>query len=57
MIRGAIFIREPIQLRSGFSLPGYQPASSGLLPPDMHGPISTGVKGNRVPYGTVANFK
>jgi hypothetical protein len=36
-----IFIRD-------FGLPGQQPGSTGPVPSGMHGPISTGPKGNRV---------
>ncbi len=39
-----VFIRE-------FGLPGQQPGSTGALPADLHGPISTGPGGNRVYFG------
>ena len=32
-------------------LPGHQPGASGPVPTELHGPISTGPKGNRVYYG------
>src|SRR5882672_10872734 len=37
-----------------FGLPGQQPGTSGPVPTELHGPISTGPKGNRVylGYGT-----
>jgi len=40
-----------------FGLPGQQPGSKGSVPTGLHGPISTGQKGNRVyfGYGTNAN--
>src|SRR5207302_5596666 len=34
-----------------FGLPGQQPGSTGPVPTDLHGPISTGPKGNRVYFG------
>jgi len=44
---------EPVFIRN-FGLPGQEPGSSGDLPSDMHGMISTGPKGNRIfaGYGT-----
>jgi hypothetical protein len=47
---------EPVFIRN-FGLPGQQPGTSGPVPTDLHGPISTGPKGNRVyfGYGTGAN--
>src|SRR4029453_3480773 len=47
---------KPVHIR-GFSLPGHQAGATGAMPPDMHGPISTGPKGNRiyVAYGTNRN--
>jgi hypothetical protein len=44
---------EP-QLIRNFGLPGQQPGSTGPVPTDMHGVMSTGPKGNRVyaGYGT-----
>ncbi len=40
-----------------FGLPGQQPGASGPVPTELHGPISTGPKGNRVyfGYGTSGN--
>jgi hypothetical protein len=40
-----------------FGLPGQQPGSTGPMPSDVHGPISTGPKGNRVyfAYGPGGN--
>jgi len=34
-----------------FGLPGQQPGASGPVPTELHGPISTGPKGNRVYFG------
>src|SRR6267142_1536882 len=47
---------EPSFIRD-FGLPGQQPGSTGAVPTDLHGPFSTGPKGNRVyfGYGTGAN--
>jgi hypothetical protein len=47
---------KPVFIRN-FGLPGQQPGSSGSVPTDLHGAISTGPKGNRVyfGYGTGAN--
>ena len=47
---------KPVFIRN-FGLPGQQPGSTGPVPSDMHGPISTGPKGNRVyiAFGTAAN--
>jgi hypothetical protein len=44
---------EPVFIRN-FGLPGQEPGSTGPLPSDMHGAMSTGPKGNRVyaGYGT-----
>jgi hypothetical protein len=44
---------KPAFIRN-FGLPGHQPGAAGPVPSDMHGPISTGPKGNRVyfAYGT-----
>jgi hypothetical protein len=38
---------RPVFLRD-FGLPGQQPGSTGAAPSEVHGPISTGPKGNRV---------
>ncbi len=47
---------KPVFIRN-FGLPGQQPGATGAVPTDLHGPISTGPKGNRVyfGYGTGAN--
>ena len=47
---------KPVFIRD-FGLPGQQPGSTGPVPTDLHGPISTGPKGNRVyfGYGTAVN--
>jgi hypothetical protein len=47
---------KPVFIRN-FGLPGQQPGSTGPVPSDLHGPISTGPKGNRVyfAYGPGAN--
>ena len=47
---------KPMFIRS-FGLPGQQPGATGPVPTELHGPISTGPKGNRVyfGYGTGAN--
>jgi hypothetical protein len=44
---------EPMFVRD-FGLPGQQPGSTGSIPADMHGVMSTGPKGNRIyaGYGT-----
>ena len=41
---------KPVFVRA-FGLPGQEPGSTGPLPADLHGPISTGPKGNRVYFG------
>ena len=41
---------KPVFIRN-FGLPGQQPGSSGPVPTDLHGAISTGPKGNRVYFG------
>jgi hypothetical protein len=38
---------KPVFIRY-FGLPGQQPGSTGPVPSDLHGPMSTGPKGNRV---------
>ncbi|MEP7308375.1 MAG: hypothetical protein ABJA98_22965 [Acidobacteriota bacterium] len=47
---------KPIFIRN-FGLPGQQPGSTGPVPTELHGAISTGTKGNRIyfGYGTGAN--
>ena len=46
-------LAKPVKIRD-FGLPGQEPGSEGMVPTDLHGPISTGPKGNRVylGYGT-----
>ena len=48
--------RQPRFIRE-FGLPGQQPGAQGPVPTGLHGPISTGPKGNRVylGYGTNAD--
>jgi hypothetical protein len=41
---------EPVFIRN-FGLPGQQPGSTGPVPTELHGAISTGPKGNRVYFG------
>jgi hypothetical protein len=41
---------KPVFIRH-FGLPGQQPGSTGPVPTDLHGPISTGPRGNRVYFG------
>src|SRR5690242_2881059 len=41
---------KPVHIRD-FGLPGHEPGATGTVPADMHGPISTGPKGNRVYFG------
>ena len=47
---------KPVFIRN-FGLPGQQPGSTGPVPTELHGAMSTGPKGNRVyfGYGTGAN--
>ena len=44
---------KPVHIRD-FGLPGQEPGSTGMVPTELHGGISTGVQGNRVylGYGT-----
>jgi hypothetical protein len=44
---------HPVKIRD-FGLPGQEPGSTGTVPTELHGPISTGPAGNRVyfAYGT-----
>ncbi len=44
---------KPVKIRD-FGLPGQQPGAAGRAPTRLHGPISTGPKGNRIyfAYGT-----
>ena len=41
---------HPVHIRD-FGLSGQQPSASGAVPTELHGPISTGPKGNRVYFG------
>ena len=41
---------KPVFIRN-FGLPGQQPGAAGPVPTELHGPISTGPKGNRVYFG------
>jgi hypothetical protein len=45
---------KPVFIRN-FGLPGQQPGATGDVPADLHGPISTGPKGNRVYFGYGTN--
>lgn len=38
-----------------FGLPGHQPGATGNVPTELHGPISTGPKGNRIYFGYGTN--
>jgi len=41
---------KPVFIRN-FGLPGQQPGATGPVPTELHGPISTGPRGNRVYFG------
>lgn len=45
---------RPLPIRD-FGLVGQQPGGSGSVPTELHGPISTGPKGNRVYFGYGTN--
>lgn len=45
---------NPRKIRD-FGLPGQEPGSTGAVPTDLHGPISTGQAGNRVYFGYGTN--
>jgi hypothetical protein len=45
---------KPVKIRE-FGLPGQEPGSTGTVPTDLHGPISTGPHGNRVYFGYGTN--
>jgi hypothetical protein len=45
---------RPVLIRN-FGLPGQQPGGAGNVPTELHGPISTGPKGNRVYFGYGTN--
>ncbi len=46
---------HPIKIRD-FGLPGQEPGSTGAVPTELHGPISTGPEGNRVYFGYGTNM-
>ena len=41
---------KPVFIRN-FGLPGQQPGATGPVPTELHGPISSGPKGNRIYFG------
>jgi hypothetical protein len=45
---------HPVKIRD-FGLPGQEPGSTGPVPTELHGPISTGPAGNRVYFGYGTN--
>ena len=45
---------KPVKIRD-FGLPGQEPGTSGPVPTELHGPISTGPSGNRVYFGYGTN--
>ena len=45
---------KPVLIRN-FGLPGQEPGGAGKVPTSLHGPISTGPKGNRVYFGYGTN--
>ncbi len=45
---------HPVKIRD-FGLPGQEPGSTGEVPTELHGPISTGPAGNRVYFGYGTN--
>jgi hypothetical protein len=45
---------HPVKIRD-FGLPGQEPGSTGAVPTELHGPISTGPSGNRVYFGYGTN--
>jgi hypothetical protein len=45
---------HPVKIRE-FGLPGQEPGSTGAVPTELHGPISTGPAGNRVYFGYGTN--
>jgi hypothetical protein len=45
---------HPVKIRD-FGLPGQEPGSTGNVPTDLHGPISTGPAGNRIYFGYGTN--
>jgi hypothetical protein len=45
---------KPVKIRD-FGLVGQEPGSSGAVPADLHGPISSGPQGNRIYFGYGTN--
>ena len=45
---------HPVKIRD-FGLPGQEPGSTGAVPTELHGPISTGPAGNRIYFGYGTN--
>ena len=45
---------QPVKIRD-FGLPGQEPGSTGAVPTELHGPISTGPEGNRIYFGYGTN--
>ncbi|MGY4476641.1 LVIVD repeat-containing protein [Bradyrhizobium sp. USDA 3364] len=45
---------HPVKIRD-FGLPGQEPGATGAVPTELHGPISTGPKSNRVYFGYGTN--
>ena len=45
---------HPVKIRD-FGLPGQEPGSTGAVPTELHGPISTGPEGNRIYFGYGTN--
>ena len=45
---------KPVHIRD-FGLVGQEPGSTGAVPTELHGPISTGLQGNRVYFGYGTN--
>jgi hypothetical protein len=45
---------KPVHIRD-FGLPGQEPGSTGTVPTELHGPISTGPQSNRVYFGYGTN--
>jgi hypothetical protein len=45
---------HPVKIRE-FGLPGQEPGSTGAVPTELHGPISTGPAGNRIYFGYGTN--
>src|SRR5258705_408642 len=45
---------HPVKIRD-FGLPGQEQGSTGAVPTELHGPISTGAEGNRVYFGYGTN--